>query len=36
MINGNLDNKIKAEGIAVKGRPTKPAPGMEQGLMLNK
>jgi predicted RNA binding protein YcfA (HicA-like mRNA interferase family) len=38
IVNTNLDNKIKAEGIIAKPRPKKQenAPGMQQGLMLNK
>jgi hypothetical protein len=38
MVNSNLDNKIKAEGIGVKPRPQKMtnAPEAQQGLMLNK
>jgi hypothetical protein len=38
IVNTNLDNKIRAEGIVAKPRPKKMenAPGMQQGLMLNK
>ena len=38
MAQRNFDNMLKAEGIGVKPRPTRMenAPGMQQGLMLNK
>jgi hypothetical protein len=38
IVNSNLDNKIKAEGIGLKPRPSAEAkvPGTQQGLILNK